>query len=456
MTPFGSNNLLGARPRFGFPPALVQINLTARAPHNLDVGARAVHFFVAARLYENSLLLVLVLLPLLHFPNPWMWLGLVGALVFFALRWLALGSPVPLTRINVLLLLFFSSVLWGMLRSPYLGDTVLSMARWTAGYVTLVFVLDYAERPGRLWNVAAALVLFGLAVAVLTPFITRPADFKYLDTALVFPRRALSFLQLSNANVIADTLAALVPLALALILSRERGVRIVGSVSIAPLLVIILLLQARGAWIAVTSGMLLFASLFRRWLFVLLPAFVLIFMAMALVAQSLEPPEGAPRWNLFAAPLSLEGRQVVWTFAAQQIVAQPLGIGINAFPRAAANAASDVLDPPQLQHAHNLFLQAGLDLGLIGLGAFAAIHAYALYAAFHAYQNQVKRVLALGVFAALSVVLIADMFEITMWNNKSTFVLWALFGMAVVFGRYGARRRHRQRGTSLQSPAADV
>ena len=96
------------------------------------------------------------------------------------------------------------------------------------------------------------------------PFLTSSSGDKLFDVSFLF-RPGLSGLEESNPNMIAGALAALLPLSLALILGEAKRLRIVGAVALAPMLIMLLLLQARGAWFAAFAGVLLYFSLYRRY-----------------------------------------------------------------------------------------------------------------------------------------------------------------------------------------------
>lgn len=450
MTPSGSNELTRARSldifqiHLGAPPPLansaVDVQARPTAPH-----ARA-SSSVAEGLYRNVVLLALPVLAFLLFSNRLLPLGLVGVPLLLGLRWLALGSPFPHTRVNFILLVFLLTLIWGMLRSPDLLNTTLTTARLLAGLLTLVVVVDYADHPGRLWNVAAAVVMLGVLTAFASPFISQLPNSKLFVTSFLFHPLPPSLFALSNPNYLAGALAVVVPLALALILQDQRGLRWFGAVALAPILVMLLLLQSRAALIAETIGLVLFAALYRVWLFSVVLAIAVILLVLSFTDfSSINPVITAWQNSLKNYP-SLEGRQEIWAYSATLLVEQPLGIGVHQYSHYMDNLAGDRFDLTWRQHPHNIYLQAGLDLGFIGLGAFVALCAYSLYAAWHAYRRGVKRTLALGVFTALVIAVVHGWFEISMWNNRAVVILWALFGMAIVLGRYGARRRARAKG----------
>ena len=431
--------------------ASLQVNVSARRETQTPRAnpPRAALQNGARFLYRNVAFLLVCALACLFFYSPLLLIGLLFIPVIFFARWFALGSPFPHTRANVIVLVFLSAVLWSILRAADVHGTVLTTARLLGGVAVMFVIADYADHPGRLWNVAALLAASGVAIAFGAPFVTEPSPDKMFNFTFLFQPERFPFEE-SNPNMVAGTLAALLPLATALVLGEEKRLRVFGAVAVAPMLLMLFLLQARGAWFAALGGILLFLSLYKRILIGLLPLAILAIVLFSAFGEEIRALSPIPLLNVQVAP-SLEGRRVVWDFAAREIVREPFGHGLDSFKSFADNRASDILSEPQRQNAHNLFLQAGFETGLVGLGAFAALFAYALYASWHAVVRDVKRYLAIGVFAALCAAFASDVLEANMWGNKAAFWLWALFGMAVVFGRYGARRRRTLRGKSLES-----
>jgi O-antigen ligase len=339
-------------------------------------------------------------------------------------------------------LVFALALLWGMLRAAVLADTLVTVARLSAGLTALYLVVDYAERPSRLWNVAAALLLAGIFIAFASPLVKEPTQDMFNASFLFRADRVR--VDASNPDVVAGVLVLLIPLALALLTHAVKRFQILGALALPPFLIMLALLQAHNAWVAAGSSILLFASLSKRWILALVPTLVLALILLILFGESLNLPTVSSGATTVTG--LLEGRQRIWEFAARQIVREPSGLGFNSFTRYAENLAGDYLTELERDHAHNLFLQVGVELGLIGLGAFAALYAYALYASWHAVRRGIKRNQALGIFVALVVALFSGLFEVNLWGNTGALLLWVLIGMAVVLGRYGARERERRHG----------
>jgi len=164
------------------------------------------------------------------------------------------------------------------------------------------------------------------------------------------------------------------------------GVRAALWLSTLFVLAVFILTQSRGGYLAMalTSMVLLFTALSRRWRWTFLGMLVItgLILGFALSQEDLLAArdwltgsglttEGALSLN------SLEGRVELWSRAIYGLQDFPFtGMGMNTF-RDVVHVlyplflvATDV----DIGHAHNEFLQAGLDLGIPGLIAFLALY----------------------------------------------------------------------------------
>jgi putative inorganic carbon (HCO3(-)) transporter len=136
--------------------------------------------------------------------------------------------------------------------------------------------------------------------------------------------------------------------------------------------IVIFLTASRGAWLAVSAAVVLMGMLrWRRgWLVLVMAAAVagagLVWVGPGRVAEMVatSPTLGG-----------LDGRIEVWLRAVWMIQDFPLtGVGMGAFgPVADALYPFFLFQPGSIPHAHNLYLQIAVDLGLPGLTAWLVI-----------------------------------------------------------------------------------
>lgn len=185
-----------------------------------------------------------------------------------------------------------------------------------------------------------------------------------------------------NLNALAGTALLIGPVgaALGLRLARRgahpRLLRVTGLVGLAAAAVAVFVVffsQSRAAWIATWLLLLPFGLRYgRRWVPVplALAAFVVLTVSAGALVKVAAPATFA-RASALAAR-SAEQRLAIWRQGAGHLAASPLiGIGLGEFRR--------VYTPPPgrkqrpAAHAHNIFLQTGLDIGLIGLGGYLGL-----------------------------------------------------------------------------------
>lgn len=452
-------------------------------------------------LYRASLPLVVLAVLLLIFPSPYLPLGFLFVPLLFGLRWLGRGAPFPRLRVNGALLALFATLVVGLLWSPLRREGVLIAAHAVAGLALLYSIYDWTrgDVPSqsnnsfpletnssvetvrhisttmtRLWAVIAGLVMLGIAFALATPFTTIGASMlqcsnweqsfalPILDTRMLFCSDAQTIPRLgesSNPNNVAGGLEAAVPLALALIASGKVGWRMMGVLALPPLLGMLWLIQSRGAFLAVLMGLVVYATLYRRWFLPLIPLILLGALALNAYLGAPVPTQPFYAENVVSAPETLEGRSSIWAQAVPILVRAPFGVGVGGFRVVAETQLADVLGEPQRGHAHNLFLQIALDAGIIAGVAFLFIFAASVYNAWRAYRTFRRNVpigdvssrttrnpgtlrddasgahaLAIGLLAAFVVIATHGMVDTIFWGAKPGIVMWTLFGAALALG----------------------
>lgn len=364
------------------------------------------------------------------------------AAAFFILERRKLWLRSPLDGPIVLLLFQVGVSFWA---SALPDQTWVAVCQLAAGLVAYYAVVNWARNRARLWWAVAALVLLGLGLALVAPF---AVDW-FQNRKTFLPPALYRFFPLLlpdsiHPNVMASSLATLLPLPLALSLAlpvesrRQRWLRgALLAIGVLQLL-ILFLTKSRGGYLAL--GVSLWLTLWllgrRRW------AIGLSLVAVLLVAWLITsaPTETSTTLDVDQQAAldtsTLAFRQQVWRAALQTIADFPFtGAGMGTFNDVAARLYG--LYAPDNPQAHNLFLQVGADLGILGLISFLAIQFLALWAAFRAYRLYGKltepllQAVAIGGLAGITATLVHGLVDVHTWGSKGAFIPWTLLGLVI-------------------------
>jgi putative inorganic carbon (hco3(-)) transporter len=311
--------------------------------------------------------------------------------------------------------------------------------------------------PRHFWAVFALLPAVALVVSAIAFASTAWLTYKFPPAQLVvdmFPRAELAALQPENQapglhpNPTAAGVAMLLLPMLGVLLfgpasraERRGGLRLlIAACTLAslPLLVYMPLSLARGALLAVAAaGLALLLA--RGW------AWALVALALAggltLAVASALPPTLVDKllYSDLLTPETYAGpmRSTIWAQSRQLSEQAPLtGIGLGAFP--AVYQQADTRVPLFITHAHNIVLQAALDLGWPGALAYMALLAGAAFGAARAgwrLSRGARAGAAYGLAAAVLAFVIFGMLDAITLTAKAGLIVWYVVGLAAAAGR---------------------
>lgn len=241
-----------------------------------------------------------------------------------------------------------------------------------------------------------------------------------------------------HANVLAGTLVVLTPVcfALALTLSSEKRGSLqrvtIWLISIISLLVL-LLTQSRGGYLGFIAAVgTVITVTVSRWLLVL-PITIGAGLFFAYRPGFMRLLEMASHSDSVGG---LAVRLQIWNYSLAAVRDFPLtGIGLGGY----TDTIPLMYPLPHLSelvpHAHNLYIQVALDLGLFGLIAYLAIIMncfFMLWRLLRDRSDSVRWTLAVGAFASLVGMLTHGLFDAVLWGTKVAFVPWLLFALIVL------------------------
>ncbi len=290
-------------------------------------------------------------------------------------------------RLASLLVLCVMGVV-GLLVSPERELSAFRFALFAIGIATYVATVAGINSPRRFARAFDVLMFVAFAVTLFSLLGTQYETYRFLPIESItrfIPHLPSSWLRAIgereglNANEVAGVLAAILPVLLGVVLWRglSRARFTLALVTLALMAFYLLLSLSRSAWLALllpVIGLLWW----RKWwlgagalcLSVLGAIVALNVLSLEYLPMLLFSDLTMPQW--FAVPT----RYVIWQHALDLIRASPLtGVGIGAFARI---FHTQVANQPfyanvDIANAHNLVLQAALDVGVPGMLAYVAL-----------------------------------------------------------------------------------
>lgn len=412
--------------------------------------------------FRTETLLLALAAPWLLFPTVFPKIT-VAALFLLSLLWLArwwFGGPLPTTPFNGALLLWSVALAVGILVTAYPALTLPKATGLILGLALWRYLALYARDRRRLAWAVIGLALFGVAVAALgvlgTGWSRKVALLQPLIALL--PRRLLALPESPdggiNPNQLAGALTFYAPLALAWVVQAAASTawpRRLARLALAlPTFAVVMglwvLTQSRSGWIGGVLGMLALLVLWawcsdRRWLRVVGWLFVAASLLTLIgVALSVDFAHIAALWESGAAvdtevigTLSLSGRVEIWSRALYAIQDFPFtGCGLGTFREVVwvLYPLFTITPNNDFAHAHNIFLQVAVDVGLPGLIAYLALLGLASVTAWQVARRVPRyRPLALGLLAGLLALHVYGLTDALAPGSKPALIFWWAVGL---------------------------
>lgn len=367
---------------------------------------------------------------------------LLPALALLALLWVwaGLGSGVwwRATPLDIPWLVWIAMIpvaLWAT-AVPELTRVALGLFIAQAiAFWTVVIWLRTGDRARWAW---AGLVLMALALALLSLFWLQWDNRLFAVPAALqaLQQRALPIQETVNKNIMAGILVGLWPLTVVALATRGAS-RILGAIAAVAVLGILILSQSRGALLAAGASLFVLVALRWRLAWLALPVAALAVALLAWQGRALPLLAAAVQSEALGGA---DGRLEVWSralYAVQDFAFT--GIGMGTYPRVIPLLYPYFLFGPDVSipHAHNLWLQVAVDLGVPGLIAFIAMLLVTAVLAGHSLPTLARAGqrdlvwLQRGAIASLAGMLAHGLVDAVPWNTRPAWLLWAVWGLAV-------------------------
>jgi putative inorganic carbon (HCO3(-)) transporter len=334
---------------------------------------------------------------------------------------------------------------------------LLPLAVWVAPF-GLRTAYAYPRSLIIAWNLAffstiviATAALFGTRWEVKVPLLTA-----WLDQLPHPLRNAFSGAQEGfSPNQVAGTLLYVYALALVLLwmeVRQRRWTRVLVLAGACTIMgVVMLATQSRAGFAGLMTSiaiLLLWPHIWGRWL---LAAGIVVALASLLllpVRDVLVAVDDTTKVQGIYGSLSIAGRLEIWSRALEALQDFPFtGVGLGSFRGIVHEIYPLYLIPADynIAHAHNFFLQSGLDFGLGGLVAVLAIYCVAAVQCAALWRTPLilfHRQLGAGLLAALFGQAVYGLADAVTFGSKTNVLFWWLLGL--VFGiTAGIGRTHR-------------
>ena len=413
-----------------------------------------------ARWYFRLEVVVLLLAaPLLLIPD---YFPVATAAVLLALGIVWLFSvyiqPLPSTPFNLLLALWGLAIIIGILASadpqetlPKATGLILGLGAWRLIVMTANSRQAFYGLLGLTFLIVfgfSFIGIFGLQELSKIPTLTQLNPFSS-DLLPGLEGRSV------HPNQLAGLITLFLPLLVSLLLAPPTELatplwRFVIFLAALWTAWILLLTESRGGWIATIAGLVALLALWALMLpksrtrGMLRLTFAGLVIAAILLVIRIGP---GTVWNLWAEPpqetaigtlTTLNFRKELWPWAVTTISDFPFtGVGLGAFRQVAFRLYPLPLSPRfDIGHAHNVFLQAALDVGLPGLAVYIAILLVAAAAGWQVARNGTGyRAVSLGILAGLVAHHVYGLADVLALGSKPGLVFWLLLGLLAAMRR---------------------
>ena len=341
-------------------------------------------------------------------------------------------SAHPLATYALLALLGWGtlSVTWS--EAP--SETILDVTRYLQ--VMILFLIVYSAvrtRAQAAWVLGA--FLLGAAVTAAYGLLSRPSA----DPA----ESARIASTVGDPNVLAAILVAALALALGAALALRSSPALRGAALGIGFMCLISFIYtgSRGGVIALAAALVVSVLVAGRWKPQMFATALAVAAGAVLLFAAFAPQEIRERISETTAGevRSNEGRLTVWQVGLRMVEDQPVrGVGLGSFETSsihyvlepgALTRTDQVIDTPKV--AHNIYLQALAEMGIVGLLLLLAVLGFPIACAVRAARNFERRgdreleIMARALVVALAGILAADFFVSETFNK----LLWLLLGL---------------------------
>ncbi len=322
--------------------------------------------------------------------------------------------------------------------TPDRAPSIPAYLQLIASVLLFFAIINWANTTNRLLITFVVFSLLGVLFAAVFPLLASgpvPVIGRFLPSI-----QALLPIDLSgtiNSNILGGLLTLILPLPIAwMLFFNKKFLQLLGLLCALFIGGMLVLTQSRGGLLAtIVTVIILFSLRFALLRYAIPLILVGIGAFIALVPTGAEFLVSWFDVNSSAAT-TLSGRLEIYSRAIYLLQDFPFtGVGMSIFGK--------VLDllyplftiaPGRIEHAHNIFLQVGSELGLPALICWIAIELIVIFSAAHAYRHtsdlKLRGVSAAALTAQISF-LLHGITDAPLWNTRPAPFVWGIWGMAI-------------------------
>ncbi len=390
----------------------------------------------------------------------WLLPAVCVGLLFWLVRWAATGRASVRTAADWGILGLIVMIPVTLLVSAYPELSRPQVLRLAEGILFYYAIANWAGRERRLrWAAVLAMGACLVLAASALVSVEWPQKLPIFPASLyaLFPVRVADSV---NPNVMAGALVILLPLSLGLILFGWRQMtwyeKLAGVSSAVLGGIILVLTQSRGAWLGLGGALAVLVALRWRGGWMLVGGAAIALLGIAAIYGF---PRAAEAIALNPTLGGLAGRLEVWSRAVYMLQDFPFsGVGMGAYLKVADEIYPFFLmEPGKVEHAHQLLLQVGVDLGIPGLISWLAVLggatacAYKAWRANGAFKPGWMAGLGAGLLASQAALVLHGSLDAVTWGMvRSAPLVWLGWGVAAAAGNLAARQELADRHGELQ------
>ena len=373
--------------------------------------------------------------------EPFLPYAVAGMLLLCLLAWLS-GQPLAPDWLHLPLLVLLVLVAISIWITPLPQVTAFQASRLLLGVLLCLNLAGGLNSRPRLGLALAGLPVLTVALAAGgLLFVTWADKFRFLpEFSNRLPSLPVSLDTAVNPNVEGAYLAILLAGLLAWLAFRWHALRWPARLAWLPLVafigIVLFLTQSRVALLALAAGLAL--GVLLRWRRGWVGVALTLAFALGLIFYI------GPQWVWYSLGSETGGlasfsmREDIWLRARLIIQNFPLtGVGMGTFGEVLDVLYPMAAHPVQIQHAHNLFLQIAVSLGLPGLLAWLGCWGAVWLSAWRLYRSHVPYWRALGAAALCSQAAlgVGGMLDCVVWDTRPAVIIWGLWGLILAADR---------------------